>query len=109
MRDQLTTPVERGLRDAVAGIGAGPAWSWWPRVVLVVEGKARGVEPIPGVEVVSAETDGDSKIVEVTAAARQRPDDHVVVVTADRELRGRVGELGARVLGPGTLLRELDG
>ena len=107
LRDQLTAPAERGLRDDVAGIGAGPAWSWWPRVVLVVEGKARGVEPIAGVEVVAAETDGDSKIVEVTAAARQRPDDHVVVVTADRELRGRVGELGARVLGPGTLLREL--
>ena len=107
LRDQLTGPVEQGLRDDVAGLGTGPAWSWWPRVVLVVEGKARGVESIAGVEVVSAETDGDSKIVEVAAAARQRPDDHVVVVTADRELRGRVGDLGARVLGPGTLLREL--
>ncbi len=105
LRNQLTGPAEQGMRDDVVGIGAGPAWSWWPRVVLVVEGKARGVPSIPGVEVVAAETDGDSKIVEVTA--QQREDDHVVVVTADRELRGRVGALGARVLGPGTLLREL--
>nr|WP_211226792.1 NUDIX domain-containing protein [Amycolatopsis benzoatilytica] len=109
LRDQLTGPAARGLRDDVVGLGTGSTWSWWPRVVLVVEGKARGVEPVPGVEVVPAETDGDSKIVEVAAAARQRPDDHVVVVTADRELRGRVADLGARVLGPGALLRELNG
>jgi 8-oxo-dGTP pyrophosphatase MutT (NUDIX family) len=109
LRDRLVKPAESGIPDAVAGIGAGPEWTWWPRVVLVVEGQARGVEPVPGVQVVSAETDGDSKIVEVTASARTRPDDHVVVVTADRELRGRVTDLGASVMGPGTLLRHLDG
>ncbi|GAA3530331.1 NUDIX domain-containing protein [Amycolatopsis ultiminotia] len=107
LRDQLSGPAEEGLRDAVTDVGAGPQWRWWPRVVLVVEGQARGVSSIPGVEVVAADTDGDSKIVEVTAKARKRAEDHVVVATADRELRGRVSELGAGLLGPGALLREL--
>lgn len=108
LRDQLAGLAVEGLDDAVTGVGAGPQWRWWPRVVLVVEGKARGVSTIPGVEVVSAETDGDSKIVGVTAGARARTTDHVVVATADRELRGRVSALGAGVLGPGALLRELS-
>ncbi|MDT8914227.1 NUDIX domain-containing protein [Amycolatopsis sp. PS_44_ISF1] len=108
LRDRLVKPAELGLPDPVAGLGAGPEWTWWPRVVLVVEGQARGVPPVPAVHVVPAETDGDSKIVEVTASARVRPDDHVVVVTADRGLRDRVTALGASVIGPGALLRHLD-
>ncbi|WP_370643406.1 NUDIX domain-containing protein [Amycolatopsis sp. DSM 110486] len=106
LRDRLALLAERGIADAVAGLGAGPTWEWWPRVVLVVEGQARGVEPVPGVEIATAPADGDSHIVEVTAQAR--PGEHVVVVTADRELRSRVTALGASIMGPGTLLRELD-
>lgn len=108
-----------GLRDRLAGlVRAGVpgeefdmdgAWSWWPRVVLVVEGQARHVEPTEQVEVVSAPRDGDSAIVEAVRALRaDRPDDHVAVVTADRALRGRVTTEGASILGPATLLNRLD-
>ncbi|QGV80657.1 NTP pyrophosphohydrolase [Streptomyces ficellus] len=68
-------------------------------VVLVVEGRARGVEPVPGVGVDEAAGSGDDRIVELAAeagAAGRR----CVVVTADRELRRRVAEHGAECLGP---------
>ncbi|PPK63108.1 ADP-ribose pyrophosphatase [Actinokineospora auranticolor] len=74
-----------------------------PRVVLVVEGKARHVEPVPGVEVVSAPGSGDDTIVDVAAA-----NPGCTVVTADRELRGRCAAVGARLTGPGWLLERLD-
>jgi hypothetical protein len=96
------------LRDALAGL----AWSGLPAyrglpdwaarpplaVVLVVEGKARGVESVPGVRVVAAPGSGDDAIVELL---RDRPDGRpALVVTADRGLRDRVGRLGAAVIGP---------
>ncbi|WP_338701555.1 NTP pyrophosphohydrolase [Streptomyces sp. Q6] len=68
-------------------------------VVLVVEGRARGVESVPGVRVEDAPGEGDDHIVAVAAAA-QGP---CVVVTADRELRRRVEELGATCVGPRTV------
>ena len=55
---------------------------------------------VPGVDVVAAKGSGDDAIVELVAAAA---DDEVVVVTADRALRDRVAELGARAVGPRTL------
>ena len=70
-----------------------------PEVVLVVEGAARGVESIPGVRVVAARGSGDDAIVELVAAERVAGR-RCVVVTADRELRRRVTELGAELLGP---------
>ncbi|MET7358026.1 NTP pyrophosphohydrolase [Streptomyces sp. NPDC005562] len=69
-------------------------------LVLVVEGAARGVESVPGVRVESAPGSGDDHIVEVAAGAVGRP---CVVVTADRELRRRVGEVGAECAGPRTV------
>ncbi|MGI5482814.1 NTP pyrophosphohydrolase [Streptomyces lavendofoliae] len=68
-------------------------------VVLVVEGRARGVEPVPGVRVEQAPGSGDDRIAELAgeAAAAGRP---CVVVTADRELRRRVTAHGAACLGP---------
>lgn len=69
-------------------------------VVLVVEGAARGVESVEGVRVVSAPGSGDDRIVELAAEAEGRP---CVVVTADRELRRRVGESGAESVGPRTV------
>ncbi|MER7403773.1 NTP pyrophosphohydrolase [Streptomyces sp. NPDC000070] len=87
------------LRDRLASDGmpgvAGPV-----EVVLVVEGAARGVESVAGVLVESAMGSGDDHIVDVVAGAGERP---VLVVTADRELRRRVGELGAEVAGPRTV------
>ncbi|MFM9372503.1 NTP pyrophosphohydrolase [Streptomyces sp. Da 82-17] len=69
-------------------------------VVLVVEGAARGVESVPGVRVDAAPASGDDRIVELVAEAAA---DVTVVVTADRELRRRVGELGAVCVGPRTV------
>ncbi|MFE6406737.1 NTP pyrophosphohydrolase [Streptomyces sp. NPDC057837] len=87
------------LRDKLASDGV-PGVSGPVEIVLVVEGAARGVEPVPGVRVTSAPGSGDDHIVETVAAAGDRP---VLVVTADRELRRRVGALGAEVAGPRTV------
>ncbi|ALV32758.1 hypothetical protein [Streptomyces sp. CdTB01] len=87
------------LRDRLAADGlpghAGPV-----EIVLVVEGAARGVESVPGVRVEAASGSGDDRMVELVAAQDGRP---VLVVTADRELRRRVRELGAEVTGPRTV------
>ncbi|MHC3388224.1 NTP pyrophosphohydrolase [Streptomyces lavendulocolor] len=89
LRDRLAA----GAAGGVAGL-PGPL-----DVVLVVEGRARGVEPVPGVRVEEAPGSGDDRIAELAAgaAAAGRP---CVVVTADRELRRRVAEHGAECLGP---------
>ncbi|MEU1002571.1 MULTISPECIES: NTP pyrophosphohydrolase [Streptomyces] len=87
------------LRDRLASEGV-PAIAGPADIVLVVEGAARGVESVPGVRVSSAPGSGDDHIVEVVASAGERP---VLVITADRELRRRVGELGAEVAGPRTV------
>jgi hypothetical protein len=76
-------------------------------VVLVVEGKARDVEPVPGVAVEGTDGSGDDLIVEVVRRYRAH-DRPVTVVTADRGLRARVVALGADTRGPGTLLADLD-
>jgi hypothetical protein len=88
LRDALAPVAERGVPPELAG----PA-----EVVLVVEGAARGVPAVPGVRVVPAPGSGDDAIVELVGdvAGRRR-----LVVTADRELRARVGALGAEVYGP---------
>ncbi|MEU3661497.1 NTP pyrophosphohydrolase [Streptomyces sp. NPDC032940] len=87
------------LRDRLAADGvpgrAGPV-----EIVLVVEGAARGVDSVPGVRVEAAPGSGDDHMVELVARAAGRP---VLVVTADRELRRRVTELGAEVAGPRTV------
>jgi 8-oxo-dGTP pyrophosphatase MutT (NUDIX family) len=114
LRDKLAALARAGIRDSDLKLADGkPAdgreWSWWPRIVLVVEGQARGLASVDGVEVVPAETDGDSEIVRLVKEHRAaRPDDRVVVVTADRELRSRVEAEGAATLGPGKLLALLD-
>ncbi|MEV8335753.1 NTP pyrophosphohydrolase [Streptomyces niveus] len=82
--------------DGLPGAGIpGPV-----ELVLVVEGQARGVESVPGVRVESAPGSGDDLIAELAAGAAGRP---CVVVTADRELRGRVEAYGARCVGPRTV------
>jgi hypothetical protein len=77
-------------------------------VHLVLEGAAARVEDLPthpALEVVRADRDGDSTI----AALAGELVGGVVVVTADRELRGRVRAVGATTIGPGTLLHALPG
>ena len=104
LRDQLAAALIDGL-DLAESTNAGPILRW-PDVTLVTEGAARGVEAVPGVPVVPAAGSGDDLLVELTRqqAPGPRP---VVVVTADRELRRRVQALGARVIGPAVLLRQL--
>jgi hypothetical protein len=90
------------LRDALARTGpaALPGAADDSEIVLVVEGAARRVTPVPGVRVIAAERSGDDAIVELCRANTGR---ETVVVTADRALSQRVTELGARVVGPRTL------
>ncbi|MFE3325438.1 NTP pyrophosphohydrolase [Streptomyces sp. NPDC059176] len=87
LRDALVAFAEAGVPGH-----PGPA-----EVVLVVEGRARGVGSVPGVRVESAPGSGDDHIVELVARA---PDRIRIAVTADRGLRRRVEELGARTMGP---------
>jgi 8-oxo-dGTP diphosphatase len=83
-----------------------PVVARWPEVVAVLEGRARGAGPAPGITVVDAESDGDSAVVAETR--RLAGTSHRVrVVTADRGLAARVVELGAEVVGPGRLLDQL--
>jgi 8-oxo-dGTP diphosphatase len=99
LRDRLAKLAEAGVPDPDDA-----TVTWWPRIILVVEGQAKRVTSAAGVEVVAADTDGDSKIVEVVAQQKAS----VLVATADRELKRRVEALGASILGPGTLRRQLD-
>ncbi|MCH0538969.1 NTP pyrophosphohydrolase [Streptomyces sp. MUM 203J] len=87
------------LRDRLAGYAGGvPGLLPGPvEIVLVVEGRARGVEPVPGVRVVSAPGSGDDTITDLARDAAPR---RCVVVTADRALRARVAEHGAECAGP---------
>jgi hypothetical protein len=96
LRDAIAPLSEQGLAD-------------WPQpppleVVLVVEGRAKGVTGSPTVRVVAASGSGDDTMVDlVRTEGADRP---CAVVTADRELRGRVLALGADVLGPRTVRRD---
>jgi hypothetical protein len=71
-------------------------------VFLVVEGQARGVASADRVHVLAAPGSGDDEIVRVaadmTAGGRR-----VIVATADRELRRRLTDIGAELIGPKTL------
>ena len=99
LRDRLVPITSAGLTH-VPGLAElpGPV-----EVVLVVEGKARDIPDTPGVRVERAAGSGDDAIVDVVRATDgQRP---VYVVTADRELRRRVEQLGARTLGPSVIPR----
>ncbi|MGW7067811.1 NTP pyrophosphohydrolase [Streptomyces sp. NPDC054855] len=90
LRDRLVAYADEGIAGHPGPLD----------VVLVVEGAARGVESVEGVEVVPAPGSGDDRIVELATEAQGRP---CVVVTADRELRRRVSESGAECVGPRTV------
>jgi len=80
-------------------------------VVLVVEGAARAgvqADARAGVRVVHATGAGDDSIVEATRDISGAGNATVMVVTSDRELRRRVVELGADVVGPRSFLERLD-
>jgi hypothetical protein len=97
-RDRLGA-AER-LRDSLVPLAREGAPEWGEvDMVLVVEGAARELEPVPGVRVEAAPGSGDNRIVQLVAED-ERP---AVVVTADRGLRQRVRALGAEVAGPSTV------
>ena len=83
-----------------------------PRVILVLEGRARAGVPeseaaAGPVEVVHAAGEGDDTIVEEVRQA-VAGGDATAVVTADRGLSARVEQLGATVLRPGWLLALIE-
>jgi hypothetical protein len=98
LRDLLAPLAATGL-PATAGA---PPWAVGVPldVVLVTEGAARGVPPVPGVRIEEAGGSGDDLIAELAAGAAGR---RCLVVTADRELRARVVEAGAICVGPRTV------
>ncbi|QWF77529.1 NUDIX domain-containing protein [Amycolatopsis sp. CA-230715] len=106
LRDGLAGLAAAGVPDSGIGLlGRRPGWTWWPRIVLVVEGQARGVSTVDGVTVVAAPRDGDAEIVaQARRLVEERPYDHVLVATADRELRDRITAEGADPMSPRTLL-----
>ncbi|MFG1610831.1 hypothetical protein [Actinoplanes sp. NPDC049265] len=93
LRDGLVVVARDGLADVPGPLD----------VLLIVEGKAKGIKPIPGVRVESAPNSGDDAIVD--AVDFEDPERRVIVVTADRELRRRVIDLGAEVRGPSSVPR----
>lgn len=93
LRSRLESIAVRGLEGL-----PGPL-----EVVLVVEGRARGVEASEHVRVVDAPAVGDDTIVDVVADSDPHRDR--IVVTADRELRARIARLGARAIGPAAIPR----
>lgn len=107
LRDRLVPFAAAGLP---ADVGA-PPWAVGAAldVVLVVEGAARGVVPVPGVAVESAPGSGDDLIAELAARVHSaEPGRPCLVVTADRGLRTRVAASGALFIGPRALPRRTD-
>jgi hypothetical protein len=98
LRDSLVAIASAGIDVATAPdeLRGGPI-----DIVLVVEGAARDVAGISGVEVVASPGSGDDAIVEVVS--ERTADRSCFVATADRELSSRVRRLGAVVIGPRTV------
>jgi hypothetical protein len=93
LRDRLARITTTGLADL-----PGPL-----EMVMVVEGKAKDIPETEEVRVVRAPGSGDDAIVDLVS--REGTGRHVVVVTADRELRDRVKALGAETRGPSAIPR----
>ncbi|MBP2321968.1 hypothetical protein JOF56_002353 [Kibdelosporangium banguiense] len=91
LRDNLAALPTQGLADLEPPI----------EVVMVVEGKARTVPASETIRVVPAPGSGDDTIVDLVRT--ESPGRSCYVVTADRGLRSRVTDLGASVLGPGSV------
>ncbi|MGO3327203.1 hypothetical protein [Gordonia sp. (in: high G+C Gram-positive bacteria)] len=91
----------RRLRDSIApdDLRVALHLDATPLVVLVVEGRARGVESSDTVRVVDAPGSGDDRIVDVVEQITACGEG-AVVVTADRGLQSRAVALGARTVGP---------
>jgi 8-oxo-dGTP pyrophosphatase MutT (NUDIX family) len=87
-----------------------PETWWWPRFTVVLEGDARDASTSDAdrVTVVRAPGSGDDEVVEQVQRAFDGGAEHVVVVTADRQLCDRVERMGAGYSGPRVLLELVD-
>lgn len=89
-----------------------PGAHWFPDASIVLEGQAKAAalsadDSAHGIRVVLAPGEGDDEIV-VETQRRIGAGEQVVVVTSDRGLADRVSAAGARVVGAGWLLDQLD-
>lgn len=113
----LAGALPRGIAASALGL---PADRWWPDVLVVLEGAARGAEidgtdrpeagagPVLGV--VRATASGDDAIHRsASEALRDGRYTDTVVVTADRALADRVRAAGASTIGPRALLAAVEG
>lgn len=107
LRQRIRVQAADGLDTArlPAGIATGAVDTTFPSWTLVVEGAAAGLaaEPVGYVVTVAAPGSGDDEIVAQVVAA---PHHRCVIVTADRELRARLGSM--LCVGPSWLLDLLD-
>jgi 8-oxo-dGTP diphosphatase len=94
--DRLEALAVEGLEASALEL---PATRWFPRIIAVVEGAARGVDDRDGlVELVRAEASGDDAIVEAVTGL-DAGGAAVTVVTSDAELTRRSERVGATVHG----------
>ena len=98
LRDQI---------DALEGFHLPPFDVAFPELVMIVEGKARGVGDGERVHVISAAGEGDDTIVDTVRHYAAEAEADVYVITADRELKRRSQAAGASILGPRWLLNQL--
>lgn len=104
----LEALASRGIRADLLDL---PGQTWWPQVVVVTEGAARGVQADDPVQVIDAPGEGDDEVLDAVVRAMRTPPGvraAVTVVTADRGLRERVEAAGGQCLGPGTLWRAIE-
>jgi 8-oxo-dGTP diphosphatase len=107
LRDELAELAGRGVPELPASIRAPALERWFPCFVLVIEGAARQgavTDGVPGpVRIVLAGGSGDDAIADLARDLAGRR----LVVTADRQLRGRCLAAGASVTGPSWLTSQL--
>ncbi|MFC7405002.1 NUDIX domain-containing protein [Georgenia alba] len=97
LRDHLGRIADAGLAGSDVDLAGD---RWYPEMLLVTEGAARGVPGTDAVAVVEAAGSGDDAVVAEVRRLVADPANDVAVTSADRGLTERVRALGARTLGP---------
>jgi 8-oxo-dGTP diphosphatase len=107
----VTALAGAGVTVVPASLGLPSPARWLPDYVVVLEGQAKaaaadgaGLDGMARVRLVGAPGSGDDTIAELAGDLPGRR----LVVTADRELRGRCEAAGALVTGPRWLTERLD-
>jgi len=100
---RISDLAARGVAASILDL---PEQVWYPEWSVVVEGQARAVADVAGLDVVRAAGEGDDTIAaearRLAASGRS-----VIVVTSDRGLSERVGDAGGSVRGTRWLLDQL--